>query len=270
METDLQAVPDGFPAIELVLALVGGRVGQAPLALGSAVFVAPGVALTASHVIEEYWRQFDDAGRWRSGGAATFAMQAVQYLPHHRKFVTWHATLASHRDLLDIALLQLTPEDGELPASYVWPYPTLDLHPVARGTGVQAFGFAQADVYSDSKTGGWVLGHAAGGSVGIVTEVFDEGRDRAKKPFPCFEMNIEIRGGMSGGPVVNEEGNICGLVTSSWTFTEPGPHLSAASLLRPALDLRLVGTGNLSAEGQALTLRDLMGLGHLNAVGLGD
>ena len=265
METDLEDVPHDFPALELLLALVGG---QPPVALGSAVLVAPGVALAASHVIEEYWKQFDEEGGWRDSKAAKFPIQAIQYLHHNDRFVTWHVFLGSHREGLDVCLLQLTPEDGQYPSGYVWPYPTLDLRPVSKGTRIQAFGFAKTDVVLDPGTEGWVLEHAVGASVGAVTDVFEGGKDRAKKPFPCFEMNIEIRGGMSGGPVVNAAGNMCGIISTSWTFTEPGPHSSSASLLRPALELRVAGTGNLGAEGEHLTLKDLIGRGHLLTVGL--
>jgi hypothetical protein len=265
METDLQGVPHDFPPLELVLALVGG---QPPVVLGSAVFVAPGVALTASHVIEAYWKLFDQEGRWRTAKAATFPIQAIQYVPHLDRFVTWHVGFASHRDTLDVALLQLEPELSQYPAEYVWAYPTLDLRPMARGTRVQAFGFPKADVLFDEEINGWRLDHAVGGSVGVVTEVFEEGRDTAKKPFPCFEMDIEIRGGMSGGPVVNADGYICGIVTASWTFAEPGPHSSSASLLRPAVELHVVTAGNLGSEGQYIALKDLVGRGHLLTVGL--
>jgi hypothetical protein len=219
-------------------------------------------------VIEEYWKQFDEEGRWRTARAATFPIQAIQYVPHLDRFVTWHVLIGSHRDKLDVALLQVTPEVSQYPAGYVWPYPTLDLRPIARGTPVQAFGFPRADVLFDEQTKGWRLEHAAGGSAGVVTEVFEEGRDRAKKPFPCFEMDIEIRSGMSGGPVVNADGHVCGIVTGSWTFADPGAHLSSASLLLPAMELRVVPTGNLGGEGPQIALKALVGRGHLMTVGL--
>jgi len=85
------------------------------------VFVAPGVALAASHVIEDYWKQFDDVDGWRIAKNATFPIQAIQYLPHHDRFVTWHVFLGSHRDTLDVCLLQLTPEEGQYPAGTCGP-----------------------------------------------------------------------------------------------------------------------------------------------------
>jgi S1-C subfamily serine protease len=265
METDVRDVPYDFEGQELVLALVGG---EPPLVLGSAVLIAPGVALTASHVIEEYWNQTGEKDGWRTEDAATFALQAVQFVPHLDRFVMWHVFLVTHRDTLDIALLQLTPEPSQYPDAYVWPYATLDFRPIVKGARVEAFGFPKADVLYDEQIKGWSLKHAAAGSMGVVTDVFEAGKDRAKKPFPCFEMDIEIRGGMSGGPVVNADGHMCGIVTTGWTFAEPGPHLSAGSLLQPALDFPVMGTGNLGAPGQHLVLSDLVGLGHLMTVGL--
>jgi hypothetical protein len=30
--------------------------------------------------------------------------------------------------------------------------------------------------------------------------------------FPCFEINTHVIGGMSGGPLYNEAGHLCGLI----------------------------------------------------------
>jgi len=268
LETDLEAVPHDFPGLEMVLAIVAGGGDKRPLAWGSGVFVAPGVALTATHVIQDYWRELDEEGGWRDSKAATFPIQAIQYIPRLDRFVTWHVFLATHRDSSDVAVLQLTPEESQYPDGYDWRYPTLDLRPVSAGTRVQAFGFPTAEVVYDSDSKGWSLQHAAGGSVGEITNVFPDGRDKVKLPFPCFEMNIETRGGMSGGPVVNIEGNLCGIVTSGWSFQEPRPHVSYASMLGPAMTLPIAGTGNLGAEGEHLTLHELARRGRIFTTGL--
>jgi hypothetical protein len=41
-------------------------------------------------------------------------------------------------------------------------------------------------------------------------------RDRVLMPFPCFQINARFDGGMSGGPLVDRSGRICGIVSRSF------------------------------------------------------
>jgi S1-C subfamily serine protease len=52
-------------------------------------------------------------------------------------------------------------------------------------------------------------------AVGRVMEVYHEKRDSCRLPFPCYQTNFRADGGMSGGPVFNERGELCGLICSS-------------------------------------------------------
>lgn len=45
-------------------------------------------------------------------------------------------------------------------------------------------------------------------SVGYVTSHFTNGRDAVMIPFPCFETDIPIYAGMSGGPVFDNKGRV--------------------------------------------------------------
>jgi hypothetical protein len=49
-------------------------------------------------------------------------------------------------------------------------------------------------------------------SIGRVIEVFPNGRDKFLLPFPCFQIDCKINSGMSGGPVYNESGKVCGVI----------------------------------------------------------
>ena len=65
-------------------------------------------------------------------------------------------------------------------------------------------------------------------------------------PFPCFRTNARFDGGMSGGPVFNASGRVCGLVCSTYPpFSEDEEHASYATLVWPAfaipVDLDRVG-----------------------------
>ena len=53
-------------------------------------------------------------------------------------------------------------------------------------------------------------------------------------PSPCIEVNMETLGGMSGGPVFNEEGRLIGILSSSF---DGGP--SYVTLIWDALRLSI-------------------------------
>ena len=58
--------------------------------------------------------------------------------------------------------------------------------------------------------------------------------------FPCFQTDCKLVGGMSGGPVIDGlNGNMIGVVSSSFDIAEGEDHISYASLARTSLFLVL-------------------------------
>ena len=53
-------------------------------------------------------------------------------------------------------------------------------------------------------------------SPGVVTDVYPESRDSALLSFPSFEVQTHFIGGMSGGPIFNQAGELCGLICSGY------------------------------------------------------
>lgn len=51
---------------------------------------------------------------------------------------------------------------------------------------------------------------------GHVVEVFPSGRDSNNLPNPCFQTDMHIHGGASGGPVFNDAGNVIGVNSTSF------------------------------------------------------
>jgi len=47
--------------------------------------------------------------------------------------------------------------------------------------------------------------------LGKITQMFPNGRDRRLLPGPCYETNMIIKGGASGGPVFNKKGKVIGV-----------------------------------------------------------
>jgi len=83
------------------------------------------------------------------------------------------------------------------------------------GDRVMAIGYAGVmDVKNQTSEKTISFTEGLHGAVGEVTNIFPAGRD-STKPWPTFEVSCKWPGGMSGGPVFNEEGHIIGMVSYS-------------------------------------------------------
>ena len=191
---------------------------------GSAVLVAPGVALCAKHVIEDYVQSMHR--RKFSGMCVALTTVGVQF---------WRlktVTLVEGADLAVIGLIFAS----DLPPLNVFPVATISTKIPKENDIVHILGF-RADAYTfdfPERETGRVTNIRYQGNVfqssGQVTQVFPNGRDRYMLPGPSIEVTCTTFSGMSGGPVFNSQGFLIGLLSSSF---EESP--SYVSLLEPAL-----------------------------------
>jgi S1-C subfamily serine protease len=124
----------------------------------------------------------------------------------------------------DLALLQA----GLLRAGepYYTPHVRLSARIPKKGTHILGLGYALFDVESDISNldAREVLiepnFHA---STGEITQVYPQGRDTfkdldgnymGKLPTACFETSARFDAGMSGGPVFDDAGSVCGVIAS--------------------------------------------------------
>ncbi|NRF67268.1 trypsin-like peptidase domain-containing protein [Aquincola sp. S2] len=187
-------------------------------AIGSAVLVAPGLALCAHHVVKPYY------DRMLAGKASCVCVG-----PLHDRVNLWRLNRATWVGGTDLELLNLSCA-SELPTDRAFSQAVLTTRTPRIGETLKLCGFRRDRM--DVKPGEI----ACHGNVlvcqGRVQQVYPQSRDRAMLSWPVVEVDCPAWGAMSGGPVFDERGYLIGLVCSSVEGCD-GP--AYVSLLWPAL-----------------------------------
>jgi hypothetical protein len=171
---------------------------------GTAVLVAPGVALAATHVVQPYFEQL------KSGEISLHCVGVRE----------GEMTIWLVRDLTQVLESDITIFTLELVTDFQEPLrislASLTTRTPAAGEMVTVVGFrtpkpASFEDGAFTFDGTMILSH------GKVTAVYAEptGRDRLMLPWPCLEIDCPTWGGMSGGPAFDRNGFLVGLLCSS-------------------------------------------------------
>lgn len=204
---------------------------------GTAFVIAPELAITAKHVVIDYLDKIQNENveqRMADGGhhtaKMTFFMFLLVQLKDGRR-ITLTVANAYFPGSGDIALLRLA-KPPEIEWSDLAPYPTLRLMPPDVGTLIEALGYP--DGSANRRPDGVVELHTwPRVSTGTVQEVHGQHRDSLLLKYPCFQVNARFDHGMSGGPVVDPEGRICGVVSKSYELLEGEEPIGYAASLWP-------------------------------------
>ena len=221
------------PITEFALQITSNLDGNDHYACGTAVPIAPHLAISALHVFEDHWTRHQSGPLPMDGEAAgqfTFVLaQAVG-----NQLNLWSVTRLWVTALTDIVLMRLTPISAGA-GQHKFRHLSLDLAPPRVGERVQGFGYADSLATVDGpKT--LRLTQRSMTTHGTVVEVFHQQRDAVKMPFPCFRTDAQFDGGMSGGPLFNQAGSLCGLICSTYpAFSADEDHAWYAVSLWPAM-----------------------------------
>ncbi len=248
----MEAIPK-FKTIEnwrlfegLLLAVVHWN-GDLCRVIGSAVVVAPGVALAATHVVR------NDRG---DGVHSPNSLTCIGITRHGA--LAWRVRYMAHTDRTDVCILGLTfasaiPDDQTFfMASITTRTPKLDERLVTVGFHPGSKEFEMRDGTLDLEAGILL-------SSGRVVGEFHTGRGRSK-PWPSLEVECPTVGAMSGGAVFDSRGFLVGLISSGLDRGLDGePALTWVALLWPMLGQRFLGGWPVTeAVGKVSTL---LGLG---------
>lgn len=207
--------------------------------LGSAIMVAPGIAITAAHVMDECMDEVM-SGRF---GAMCLGLDMDRLDIWRIK----HVTLGpSGRSDLAVLSLELS---SRLPDDLAFSFASISTRTPAVGERLKVLGFRQTD---DPEAPSAVRNMAVRLflSTGTVTQHFPHGRGRDLGP--CVEIDCHTTGGMSGGPVFDEQGMLLGILSKG---LDGGP--SWMSLIWPALICSVTNGWPLAVMAGARALLDL-------------
>ena len=184
-------------------------------ALGSGVFVAGGLMLTAKHVYDEAWARRGANKKRTFDTVAPFEIRAYHWPGDRDDLAVWAVTGAWDTPYSDLALLSVIPHNSIATANNPGNVSVMNVFPPRIGETVIGVGFPRTSVKETEEGSGIELGLFPSITTGTVTAIYEEFRDRGMLNFPCFEVGTLAFGGMSGGPIYNESGELCGIVCAS-------------------------------------------------------
>jgi hypothetical protein len=201
---------------------------------GTAFLIAPGIAITAFHVFDEFVRRYQAGAVPQDGSPMAFHVLTYVTLNGGRHVLPLTIMRMWRAAPLDVAILAVDISGEGLPG-HRWTFPRVSMLPPRVGAPIVAFGFTAGRVDSEPVAMTPSLTIGAHTATGKVVEIHHEFRDRAMLPFPCFRTNARFDSGMSGGPVFdNSTGHLCGVVCSSIDGqSDDEGHVSYVSSLWP-------------------------------------
>ncbi|WP_018972988.1 S1 family peptidase [Rudaea cellulosilytica] len=197
---------------------------------GSAIIVAPGIALTAKHVIKSHLDRLMKGERHAMCiGIAKSGMNV------------WTVKKMTILTDVDIVILGLE-LNSAMPPERTFRQAIVSTRLPKIGDRLQIVGFRANSATRSMNNGerGYGVDAMLLVSAGVVKERYPQGRDKAMLPWPVLEVDCPSWGGMSGGPVFDEGGHLIGLLCSSLEL-EDGDGVSYVSLLWQALTAKFEG-----------------------------
>jgi hypothetical protein len=218
--------------------------------LGSGVMVGPGFLITATHVLDEFSKE--DPGPL----FLTFLPHGTRaWLPTATSAASGQSAFDVNRKIVsDVSLVSCT-LNSAAHEKFPLTLSSLKVEVPLVGSRVWAFGYREGNLEGDVSNITPLV------SSGRVTAVFPHGRGE-RQPASCIEVEMEALGGMSGGPVLNEDGDLIGIVSSSF---DGGP--TYVSVIWEALRLSVESKLPFLDGRGAVRLFDLQNLGLVKIEG---
>jgi hypothetical protein len=228
LQFKLRGVTKDHPGLQVAMALVAEHDGLSR-SVGSAFAVAPGLAITASHVIDDCvnYQEKRDGYKRRDSVISLTAVQS-----YDGKVFLWSVDFIYGSVSSDIAFLRFARPNwwGDGPGQVKPKYARLNLNPPAVGDKVRVFGFP------NSELRGGVLNVFPAECECRVQKVYVRTDEPTwYKPLSHLELEGEIENGMSGGPCFDKDWNVIGVNSLGWD----GLQSAKVALLWPAMKVEI-------------------------------
>jgi hypothetical protein len=212
--------------------------------IGTATVICGYLAITARHNLEDILERFGSGAAGADGLViAEYAIRLYQITPGPNIVIFEIATAISSA-ISDISVLHLRLKSQSNPGRpIIWMSPRIRMIDVTIGTAIVGFGFHSSNASTSPAPNGryhLVVNDSPASSSGTVDEVLLTGQPYGKFTFPCYRVQARFDGGMSGGPVFDESGTLCGIISGSYADSEDSP-TSYVAMLWPLLELHIVG-----------------------------
>lgn len=234
-----KSVPSDHPLRGLVAPLFAGHNNVRERMEGTAFLIAPQLAFTAKHVIVDYLQNIQNYSiekKIEAGGHHNGTMSFAMFLPVLTKDGCNIPLVVENTYFCgfgDIALLRVRLANNNHDWKDLAPYPSLKLMPPSEGSIISSLGFPNSST-KRNKQNVVELHTWPRISYGSVQEVHHQKRDSHLLNYPCFQVNARLDGGMSGGPVLDDAGQICGLVSKSYDLMPGEEPIGYAASLWPS------------------------------------
>jgi len=229
------------PIFDISIGLKGSLENE-HYASGTGVIIGNNLAITAQHVIDDYFAYFQSKCLGPSQDkeiSAKFSIQAFKILNKKKVSLIWNVTKLWRCNSTDIVLLRLTPSTDDA-KNHEFTLPSLSMSPPDIGEDISAFGFSDQKTEINGNSIFWNTKSKT--SRGNVIEVYHVRRDSSRLNFPCFQVNARFDGAMSGGPVFNSKGHLCGIICSNLPPDPNDPeseHASYVTSLWPMMGMTI-------------------------------
>jgi hypothetical protein len=211
---------------------------------GTCFIFQPYLALTARHVILEFFKLDPQIYKGEKVNFNFWAIQTAWEGKEHN-YIVWEVRAVSISAHTDLAILELHPYCKNSFNYKHWKSPRCTLIPPKIGSQVIGFGYHQTSfegsrLNSEGKVEHIAVNDQASSSRGIVKNIYQSYRDRGMLNFSCIEVDARLDPGMSGGPVINEDSEVFGIICSSLqSADETQVATSFVTLLWPMMAMKI-------------------------------
>jgi hypothetical protein len=227
----IRIVQGDHPGLQFAMALVSVH-DEELRCIGTAFAVAPGLAMTAAHVVRDWDNYQEQRDGYRRSGINFFV---VAFQSFGGSVLEWLVDEIYCLWTADIAFLRFAKPAwwGDGVGQFKPRCARLNMNPPSPGDEIRVFGFPES--YVENR----ILYVSPSECVARVREVVLQSPYRLR-PSSYVELDGEIVGGMSGGPCFDPNWNVVGMCSKGWNFIEDVPDpspLSYMALLWPAMSL---------------------------------